>query len=73
MEPATPTESVPNNNIGGNPVTDPRPPRHPDRLRHTLERLARRVHRLDRGSRLQLALVVEDCLDRTLDAEAVPR
>ena len=50
-------------------TVDPRPPRHPDRLRHTLERLARRVDRLDRGSRLQLALVAEDCLERTVDPE----
>ena len=53
----------------GDPVTDQQPPRHPDRLRHTLERLARRVDRLDRGSRLQLALVAEDCLERTTDPE----
>ena len=50
-------------------MTDPQPPRHPDRLRQTLERLARRVDRLDRGSRLQLALVAEDCLERTVDPE----
>ena len=54
-------------------MTDHRPPRHTDRLADQLRRLAGRAHMLDKGSRLQLALVVEDCLERTLDAEAVPR
>lgn len=54
-------------------MTDHRPPRHTDRLRERLIQLAARVDRLDRGTRLQLALVVEDALERTLDAEAVPR
>jgi hypothetical protein len=40
------------------------PRRQPDRLAITLLQLANRVHHLDKGSRLQVALVVEDALAR---------
>ncbi len=52
-------------------MTDARAPRHPDRLAETLRALALRVHRLDRGSRLQIAVVCEDALERLTDPQEV--
>ena len=47
--------------------TDTRPTTATDRLADQLRRLAGRAHQLDRGTRLQVALVVEDALERTIN------